>query len=84
MIYDEKGNLITRKFNDIESGGDYLFFYNQYNCYYFRSKTLSDKNQDGLMRLSLNKNELCFDCLDRPSSLQTRTFQLDFPLLGER
>ena len=74
LIYDEKGNLITRKFNDIESGGDYLFFYNQYNCYYFRSKTLSDKNQDGLMRLSLNKNELCLNdvCLLLNEKMQVR------------
>jgi hypothetical protein len=38
LVYDERGNLIIKKMNDLEAGGDFLFFYNQSQCYYFRQE----------------------------------------------
>ncbi len=72
LIYDERGNLSIRKFNDLESGGDYVFFYNQNSCYYFRLKNLSEKNQEALSYIKLNKGELCLSdvCLIFDENMQ--------------
>jgi hypothetical protein len=72
LIYDERGNLIIKKMNDLEAGGDYLFFYNQSNCYYFRQKNLSEINQENLNQISLRKGEICLSdvCLTLDENMQ--------------
>ena len=33
LIYDDRGNLLIKKMNDLEAGGDFLFIYNQNKSY---------------------------------------------------
>lgn len=88
LVYDERGNLIIKKMNDLEAGGDFLFFYNQSQCYYFRQEKLSDENQEKLMQISLNKGEICLSdvCLTLDENMHvcavksTRNTQNDLQL----
>lgn len=56
--YDERGNLLIRKFDDIESG-DFVFFYNDMQCFYFRLRNLNEKAHDEFYKLSMNNAEIC-------------------------